>query len=498
MRIMPMMRRIKRMATLGVWLALLWLSLRGVSSGAQPDDGWRPLGSTTRPAAAPPALLPAAAPTETARPIASTSSAAPGSLPPGSAEPAQRSPDQPSEPKQTAAPEQDSAVQQGPAAQQEAGEDKAADKTPATPPVRRLPPVLVGLRDRVRQTLAAARRYPLDATQRTPSQLIDICLPFGCRTEVARRDIRGGKINGITCLCWNYPCAGYTLLTLAEGRIAARVGYGFQQHRGQLLAMLAFARVKPDYPVRVGEQVRSVADLVEYEKRACRAGTELSWTLVGLARYAADQTWQNDLGETWSVERIVREELAQDVLHATDGGTHRLLGLSYAVRWQAEHDRPVEGEFERAAEFLRRFEQHALAVQNADGSWGPMFLAARSAGRDPRQQLYATGHVLRWLAWWLPDEPEAAVALRSGSQTKAGAGEAAVAAAWSGEASGSTDSAGNAAPVQSNRPSASLSPRDTHSLMCALHALAIYDQRVFQPADPPTAPAEGNVQAAAR
>jgi len=405
------------------------------------DDGWRPLGSAA--VTEQPGLLPAGSGVERARPLAQAPEQ------PG-AQPGESPPEEEPEGNKT-----------------EAHTPAESEPEAGGPPPVELKPELAALRDRVRPTLAAFQRDPLDAGQHSPTELIDACLPFGCRTELLHRGVRGGKINGITCLCWNYPCAGYTLLTLAQGRIAARLGYGFQQHRGQLLAMLAFARVKPDYPLRVGEEMRSVADLVEYEKLACRSGTEMSWTLVGLTRYAADQTWQNDLGETWSVERIVGEELSQPIVEATDGGTHRLLGLSYAVRWQQKHDKPLTGQFDRAAQFLRQFEDHALSAQNADGSWGPSFFAARSASRDPRTQLYATGHVLRWLAYSLPEErlSDPRVVRSVDYLNRLVAGQSRTSRSYA------------------------RSTRELHGLMCGLHALAIYDQRVFQPADPPAQPA---------
>ena len=141
-----------------------------------------------------------------------------------------------------------------------------------------------------------------------------------------------------------------------------------------------------------------MADLVEAEKLACRSGSDLSLKLIGLSYYVDEPEWKNDLGETWSIERIIREELGQPVVTAPEGGLNRLLGLSYAVARRAKRGQPIDGQFERAEKYTADFHAFALQLQNADGSWGPQFLAARSMSPDAASQLRSTGRVLEWLA----------------------------------------------------------------------------------------------------
>ena len=111
---------------------------------------------------------------------------------------------------------------------------------------------------------------------------------FGCASEVHQEAAAGAKINGITCLCWNYPCAGFEPLIVCDGRIAARIGYGGQDVPGQFLATLALAGVEAKYPLRVDKTVRTVADLVEQEKRSCRHAADLSARLIGLSYYVSE------------------------------------------------------------------------------------------------------------------------------------------------------------------------------------------------------------------
>ena len=138
-------------------------------------------------------------------------------------------------------------------------------------------------------------------------------------------------------------------MTMSDNHVAARVGYGLQSNPSQFLAVLALSRVPKDYPIRVGETVRSVADLVESEKLSCRAGSDLSFKLIGLSRYMPpNATWKNDLGETWSVARLIKEELDYAQEPAPQGGTHRLLALGYAVERRVKQKQPINGQFRRA------------------------------------------------------------------------------------------------------------------------------------------------------
>jgi len=365
-----------------------------------------------------------------------------------------------------AAPDED-ALDETPAAADQEDEGESAAPPPSSPPRRELSPVVQALRDRVRSTLDFHRRQMLSARENTATEIMAACLAFGCDTSILRADQPNRTINGITHLCWNYPCDGFVPLVVADGHASARVGYGLQEHPSQLLAVLALSRVKPDYPIRVGEEMRSVADLAEGEKLRCQSGRDLSLTLVGLAYYADDDsTWHNLDGQEWSVERVIREELAQPVVTATDGGLNRLMGLSYAVHRRKKREEPLSGQYRRAESFIREFQGYALELQNGDGSWGPWFLAAKGASRDPVKNLRGTGHVLEWLALSLPvdelEDPRMVRAVEYLVQT-----------------------------LSSRRYRAGarrLSTQEIDTVMHALHALSIYDERLFRPADPPPQP----------
>jgi len=344
---------------------------------------------------------------------------------------------------------------------------KDALPTPAAKPKRQLSPALTALGDQVRRVLAMHQKQTYNTRENSATEILSVCLAYGCGAEVSLEGPNGRRINGITCLCWNYPCTGFEMLGFREKHIAPRIGYGYQEQPGELLAMLAMSRVQPDYPVRVGKDVRTVADLVEAEKLGCRSGGDLSLKLIGLSFYVEDPQWNNDLGESWSIERMIEEEISQPVVTAPEGGLNRLMGLSYVVARREKRGLPIEGQFQRARKYTSDFQDFALRLQNSDGSWGPNFLASRSSSPDAPSQLRSTGRVLEWLAMSLPDEKledarvvnavECVVRLL-GSQR-----------------------------YQWNAPS--YSTQEIASLGHALHALNVYDQRVFKPADVEEKPA---------
>jgi len=329
---------------------------------------------------------------------------------------------------------------------------------PDEPPPPPLTPEMIALRDKLRKARAVAAALPFNTRDNTPGEMILLSLAFGCDAGVGYNGPSGKKINALGCLCWNYPCAGYRLLRAGGGTVMARVGYGLQAHSAQFLAVLAQSRVPADYEVRVGEYRGTVADLVEFEKRACRAGSDLSFTLIGLAHYVDDgASWENRLGEEWSVERLVREELARTTSTSDSDATNRLMGLSFAVRRREKRGGAEDDVFGNVRRYLGKFHDFALEVQNPDGTWHPGFFARKGTSRDAAGTLRSTGHIVQWLASSLPeDRLQDPRVLRSVVYLIKALGT-----------------------PRSRTKAASMSLHDVDGVMHAAHALAIYDRRVF-------------------
>jgi hypothetical protein len=229
-------------------------------------------------------------------------------------------------------------------------------------------------------------------------------IPYGVDSYIL--DDKGQRQNTIGYLCYNYPCKGQRLFHLdRNGGIDAMIGPGLQGHRGQFLAMLAQSKVDSGYPMRIEGKAFKVADLIEYEKRTCEAGTELTFKLIALTHYLKhDEKWKNTRGEDWDLPRLIREELKQPVVGSACGGTHRMTGFSYAVRRHQARGLFMDGQWERSRKFIDDYHEYTFNLQNRDGSFSTNWFASRGDLADPQRRLQTTGHILEWLVYSLPED----------------------------------------------------------------------------------------------
>jgi hypothetical protein len=213
--------------------------------------------------------------------------------------------------------------------------------------------------------------------------------------------------------------------------------------------------VSPDYPIRVRNSEFTIKDLIEAEKETCYPKTELTFKLIALMHYLdSDDSWVNDQGQSWNIPRLIREELAQPIRGAACGGTHRLSGLSLAARTRVRRGEPLDGEYLRAAQFVEKYQNYAFQLQNRDGSLSTEWFRGRGDEDDTDRRVKTTGHILEWLCYSVEDKE-----VRSARMFRA-----------------------------ANYLSSLLSSNFNHEwevgpLGHAIHALRLYDERVFQPYD---------------
>lgn len=258
-------------------------------------------------------------------------------------------------------------------------------------------------RARLASCLATYYQYPVDANKLRPWSIMHGLIAYGPRSLTL---VNGQPVNCIEYLCANGAGDGMQILYLENGKLKTRLGPGVQGHEGQLLAILAQAGTPADHPLTVEGQQFTLQDLIEYEMRGCRSGTELTFKLIALAHYLEpDATWQNDAGETWNMERLIREELAEPLIEGACGGTHRLMALSFAVQQRVKRNLPLEGEWFRADAYVSAIQGIVFnKYQNSDGSFSTLFFKARENHPDLNRRAYATGHIVEWLAYSLPME----------------------------------------------------------------------------------------------
>lgn len=316
---------------------------------------------------------------------------------------------------------------------------------------------LVVLRDKVRRVLKHYQGRTINTRDNNCWEVMHWIIAYGVNSHIRSGGPRGAAVNSIGWLCYGNRCAGQALVNLEQGRIAAAKGPRVQGHHGQFLAILAQSKVMKNYPMRAGNRNFTVADLIETEKLGCEEGIELTFKLIALAHYLdLNETWRNRAGQDWSVSRLVREEIKAPIRGAACGGTHRLMGLSYAVHERRKRGQPIDGQFRRAEKYINDFHTYTFAHQNSDGSFSTEWFKGRGTRSDLDRRLQTTGHILEWMAYSAPAEM-----LRDPRLVKA------------------VDYLSGILATQPDR-AWSLGP-----LGHGLHALALYDERVFQPAAPP-------------
>lgn len=271
-------------------------------------------------------------------------------------------------------------------------------------PARDLPPLSrnqIALRDKVRRVLKYYYDHPLHTGDRGPWEVMHQMLAFEVHSQIRQNGPNGEPITAVGWLCFNQPCRNRTLLYLnRDGELRVRTGPALQGHEGQLLALLAQARVKSTYPIRVEGKEFTIADLVDVEKKTCYPRTELTFKLLGLQNYLdIDDRWVNDQGMEWDFATLVREEMRQPVRSAACGGTHRLSGLTFAYKKYEKAGRPLRGEFAAAKRFVSNYQNYAYRLQNSDGSFSTEWFRGPGAESDIDRRLKTTGHILEWLLY---------------------------------------------------------------------------------------------------
>ncbi len=258
---------------------------------------------------------------------------------------------------------------------------------------------MIELREKIRDCLGYYYQRPENVASRSPWGCMHWMIAYGVDAELIA-DNR--KVNAIGYLNYNGNCNGQSLFYTQNGRLQTNIGPGVQGHAGQYLAMLAQSRVKTDYPMLVDGQSFTVAELIEHEKLTCRPQTELTFKLIALTHYLkSDQKWKSNDGQEWDIPRLIKEELAQPIIGAACGGTHRLTGFSYAVRKREQRKEPITGQWSRAKKFIEEYHEYTYKLQNPDGSFSTNWFAGRQDEGAAGRRLETTGHITEWLAYSL-------------------------------------------------------------------------------------------------
>ena len=91
------------------------------------------------------------------------------------------------------------------------------------------------------------------------------------------------------------------------------------------------ANVSNTYQIKVGDETKTVHDLMESEMKQMTLQEDLSMMAVGLAFYLEDigRVWQDATGASVTLSALAESELARPVYWNRSESVNRLLGLSY-------------------------------------------------------------------------------------------------------------------------------------------------------------------------
>ena len=252
----------------------------------------------------------------------------------------------------------------------------------------------------------------------SPATVLKMTVPYGvdtqflCRTGSNQTTPKNGQVQvqaqtapayAVGILCWNLPIGLRQIFNPAQGILVPRIGFGYQQTRGELLASLAMANVSNTYQIKVGDETKTVHDLMESEMKQMTLQEDLSMMAVGLAFYLEDIgcVWQDATGASVTLSALAESELARPVYWNRSESVNRLLGLSYlSERFHRElkegKDIPgLQDLTDRIDENLKTVHRRTLEGLNDAGLRETRFLSGKKIS-SAADMLLVNGHLLRW------------------------------------------------------------------------------------------------------
>ena len=271
-------------------------------------------------------------------------------------------------------------------------------------------PVAIGeqedpLMAQVEKAIAATSRRYLDADEHTPWQIMHatLALRHDCKLKS-----HGKKIKAIDFISDAPSFRGEPWFqgTAFGGRgHPFNVPYAFEGHVNQFLAILTMSNLPVTHKFKVDDGSRSVTmgDMINHAKMVVNDNEEVAWTIWFLTHYIEpDATWTNQLGEPWSMERLVDKQIREPAAEAPCGGTHGLFALSYNRNAYLQKYGKLRGTWVASNQKIEQYTEMTRRMQNGDGSFSSEFYRGAGMGKDLNERLKTTGHMLEWLMVGLP------------------------------------------------------------------------------------------------
>jgi hypothetical protein len=186
-----------------------------------------------------------------------------------------------------------------------------------------------------------------------------------------------------------------------------------EQHRDQTLAAFGELGLPLTYPLKIGEQVRSLREVLRDSIANFHLGQEeIAWTAIAYALYLPPlRSWTNRYDERFTFDELAAELEHRPMDQASCGGIHLLFALTLLVH--VDGKAPILSENMRAEIFkhLARCVVVVERTQRPDGTWPACWNhellpghrpSGRSLADNDANQLLMTGHLAEWLLY-LPE-----------------------------------------------------------------------------------------------
>ena len=271
--------------------------------------------------------------------------------------------------------------------------------------------------------------------------------------------LSGKRVNALDYIADGGEIRGVRFLPSPDGLDVQSQPGSFvgQGHQDQFVAEMVEWNTPPDKKFLVNGVAYPFKDFPRFSRARASVTEkqELDYTVLIVSQYyGTDAVWTNSLGQTVHFEDLLRYQMDAPIDPASCGGTHRLFGLTWAYHLHLLRGGQTTGVWKELADWLAHYNETALQLQNADGSFSTSFFRGKGASPDAELRLNTTGHTLEWLALDGSDEELRSPKLRDAANALAVM---------------ILDSAG--------------SPREGGTLYHAVHGLLLYRARVFGAAD---------------
>jgi hypothetical protein len=265
--------------------------------------------------------------------------------------------------------------------------------------------------DLIERAIRVTGQRKLTAGVHTPWQVVHGILAQRWDLSMVKKDNPKEEVSGIEWITSGVYFDGMPLWEATpyggRGHPFTRP-YAFEGHPTQFMGYMTMANIPLEYEVKTPTKIVTIKDIVNDAKMQVHAGVEITWTLWTLAHYEEpDAQWFNAAGEPWSIERLVKMQVDEEVTAGACGGCHGLFALAYArnmyLSTLPRGKRQLRGVWFEADQKIKRYIAEAKALQNADGSFSTNHFRGPGYSNDFPTRITTSGHQLEWLMIALPD-----------------------------------------------------------------------------------------------